>query len=513
MRQTIDIITVRGDLRLLAMSAIVLLVIPVASTLVTAVSSLIRLRFVEDAQSALQGMVMKSILHAPCRVTAPVARAELSTIVTSDCASIIDQGLTLANTLVTSTLTTTLSFVLLFHISPWIAVISVFVALMRVPIQRRRAVVFKEALAHRRALQSRLYSSVLESVTGIRTVKMYLAEDKRRIGALELLKEAFAHALTSERRSQKLTLLDSILPGVVSSVAYGFGGYLAITGRITIGSVIATLQYLNRGVSGVTDLTGVLSQSHSLDVYTKRITTVLEYRSESNTFAGDQWTRIQTVRLQEVAFGYEEDGIPILSNIDVTFRLGETTVICGPSGCGKTTLGFLVCGLLRPTSGSLLVDGIPIVESNLRAYRERVRMVTDSEVLFEGSILDNLRLSSGSATADEIDRSLHLSASDELIAQLPAGLDTCVRQGQDLLSSGQKQRICLARALLADPDVLILDEVTANLDIAAEAVLRERLYELRRNKIVILIAHRPSILEWADRVLEIRDRRLVWRSW
>ena len=217
------------------------------------------------------------------------------------------------------------------------------------------------------------------------------------------------------------------------------------------------------------------------------------------------------ISVRDLTVRYEGRSVPALAGFSLEVGAGECVAIVGPSGTGKSTLLKVLLGFVEPESGSFAAGGVTVSAANVEAWRSRVAWVPQHPYLFAGTVAENVRLARPDASADEVRTALRDAAAGEFVAALPDGLETVLGEDGSGLSAGQRQRIGLARAFLADRPVLLLDEPTANLDGAGEAAVIDGVRRLARHRTVILIAHRPALLGVADRVvrLDARDHQLL----
>jgi len=217
----------------------------------------------------------------------------------------------------------------------------------------------------------------------------------------------------------------------------------------------------------------------------------------------------QGIELRDVVFGYGES--PILDGVSLSIPAGRITVLQGPSGCGKTTIADLVVGLVQPRAGAVLVDGVPLAQLDLRAWRRRIGYVPQDMFMLHESIASNVSLGDPAITRADVERALRLAAAWDFVSALPDGLDTLVGERGSQLSGGQRQLVSIARALVRRPRLLILDEATASLDEKREAAFWASMRKLAGEVTLLAISHQPGVLGVADDVYAVGDRR-VWRA-
>ena len=241
----------------------------------------------------------------------------------------------------------------------------------------------------------------------------------------------------------------------------------------------------------------------------RRVFFFLDYRSEENRSEGQQLDNIQeSVVLEDVSFDYP-DGKRALDRINVELPINKLVAIVGPTGAGKTTLAYLIPSLLTPTSGRILIDGVDIRELNVDSLRRHVTYVFQEHVLLSDTVRENLLLANPDATESKLREALETAGCNEFLDKLPDGIDTVLGRSGDTLSVGQQQRLSIARGLVRDAKILILDEPTAALDPQTEQRLVGALENAAKDRLVIVIAHRLSTIRHADRIIFLEDGRIV----
>jgi ATP-binding cassette, subfamily B, bacterial MsbA len=286
-----------------------------------------------------------------------------------------------------------------------------------------------------------------------------------------------------------------------------FGGQRVFAGDLLPGELIGflvALGLMNMPLKGLSD---VVAKAQRAAAGAERSYQVLD--QQPAVADGPEVLAAATcgLRFEGVSFDYG-DG-PVLQALDFTIAPGERVGIVGASGSGKTTLASLVPRFVDPTAGRVLVNGQDLRELTLASLRDHVAVVSQEPFLFHGSVLDNVRLGRPGATRDQVLEALRVANAADFVQGLPQGVDTALDEAGARLSGGERQRICIARAVLADAPVLILDEATSNLDAQSQDVVTEALERLMTDRTTLAIAHRMSTLVDADRILVLRDGRLV----
>jgi ABC-type multidrug transport system fused ATPase/permease subunit len=371
--------------------------------------------------------------------------------------------------------------------------------------------------AHRRYRLQRRASSTMNSLlhdnlSGIRQIKSFVRE-KEEHARFNRVSDQLRHATLVVMRvwamyHPSMYLCGSL--GVVLIVAVGAKAVLS--GAIQLGDLVAFLM-----------LTGLLYEPigklHQLNQLVQagraageRVFEIIDTPIEPGWTDGKHVARIAgDIRYENVTFAYAE-GLPALKNVSFHARPGETVALVGATGAGKSTLVNLLTRFYEYTSGEILIDGRPIREYNLRALRETIGVVTQESFLFNGSIRENLLIGKPDATDAELWRAVEAANARQFIDRLPEGLNSLVGERGVKLSVGEKQRLSIARALLKDPPILILDEATASVDTATERLIQEALERLMTHRTSIVIAHRLSTIVRADQILVLDRGRIIERG-
>ncbi len=357
-----------------------------------------------------------------------------------------------------------------------------------------------------------LNSGIQEVLTNVRVVKSFVREDyeeKRFADTNRELKEAGLRALKIVIATMPVMMFAM---NVTTLAVVWFGGNLIIGGRMAVGDLTAFTTYIVQILMSLMMLSMVFLQSSRAMASIRRIDEVLDEPidlSDENASQKDRKVEKGRVEFKDVSFSYREGGEPVLSHISLTAEPGETIGILGATGRGKPPLVPLIPRLYDVTEGSVRVDGIDVREYSLKNLRDGVGMVLQKNVLFSGTIEENLRWGDETATEEEVRRAAVYAQADSFVNSFAEGYKTEMGQGGVNVSGGQKQRLCIARALLKKPKILILDDSTSAVDTATEAAIRTAFREDLKDTTKFIIAQRLSSLEYADRILVLEDGRII----
>ncbi len=293
----------------------------------------------------------------------------------------------------------------------------------------------------------------------------------------------------------------------------GMGGAMAISGQVSIGVVVSFLQYVQNFFRPIQTVAQLWTMAQSAFAAAERVFEVLDMvpTIQDAPDALDIKTIKGDIAFEDVAFSYS-DGIPVLKNASFIAPAGQMVAVVGPTGAGKTTLASLLPRFYDAVQGRVLIDGQDVRTLAQRTLRANFGIVTQEPFLFSGTVLENIRYGKLTATEEEVMEAARAAYADDFIQRLPNGYHTEVGERGKMLSQGQRQLISIARAILADPRILVLDEATASIDTSTEMLIQKALNQLLKSRTSIVIAHRLSTIRNADLVLVIEDGEIVERG-
>ena len=371
-----------------------------------------------------------------------------------------------------------------------------------------------------REVNSQITANFNEGITGAKTVKS--------LGVEETMQQRFqADTTTMKRKSVKASQLRGLFAGTMnfaSSVAIAIvlwkGGYIASE---EVGLFSVFMSYAQGMMEPLRWLVDIVSDLITTQVNIERFTGVLAVKSDvedtpevikkygdSLNPKKENWEELRgDIEFKDVTFRYPDGEETVLENFSLKIPFGTHLAIVGETGAGKSTLANLVCRFYEPTQGTLLIDGRDARERSQLWLHSAIGCVLQTPHLFSGTIRENLLMGNPNATEDQIWDAIRAVSAQDVIAHLEQGLDTDVGEGGDLLSTGEKQLISFARAVLADPRILILDEATASVDTMTEAKIQEATASITAGRTCIMIAHRLSTVRNADMILVVKDGKIV----
>jgi len=361
-----------------------------------------------------------------------------------------------------------------------------------------------------RVTSAKLIVHFVETMTGIRAVKAFRKE-KRNQETYGVLVEDYRHI-----NAKVIQLFGIYDPGliVIGNITVAAillsGGMRVLEGSLGIGVLTAAILYARRFYDPMEDLAMFYNSYQSANSALEKISGVLEERPSVPEAASgkkpDNFTG--QISFDSVAFHYA-NGVEVIPTLDLEIPAGQTIALVGTTGAGKSTIAKLVSRFYDPTSGAISLDGINLTKIPSKDLRRAIVMVTQEAYLFSGAVADNISLGKPTATAEEIEQAAKAVGAHDFIMSLPDGYSTDVNKRGGRVSSGQRQLISFARAFIADPAVLILDEATSSLDVPSERLVQHGLKTLLANRTAIIIAHRLSTVSIADRVLVMEHGKVM----
>jgi ATP-binding cassette subfamily B protein len=383
--------------------------------------------------------------------------------------------------------------------------------------------------AHRRYRSQRRASSDMnallhDNLAGVRQIKSFVRENEEHARFNRVSDHLRRATLVVMRVWAIYSPSMSLFESIGALLVLGFGGHAVLMGSMQIGDLVAFLiliAFLYDPLSRLHQLNQLVQAGRAAG---ERVFEILDERVEPGAVAArtdrgrasmgaepELTPILGDIRYQDVSFSYAE-GLPALRNVSFHAPPGATAALVGATGAGKSTLVNLLVRFYEFTSGQIYIDGKPIREYDLRVLREAIGVVTQESFLFNGSIRENLLMGKPQATDAELWRAVVAANAQQFIQRLPDGLESVVGERGVKLSVGEKQRLSIARALLKDPPILILDEATASVDTATERLIQEALERLMANRTSIVIAHRLSTIVRADQILVLDHGRIIERG-
>ena len=352
-----------------------------------------------------------------------------------------------------------------------------------------------------------------EQITGIRVIRAFVREP------FETDRYADANRALTETSVKVGNLFVLMFPAIMmilhlaTAAVLWFGGHRVDAGQMEVGSLTAFLQYLLQILVAVMMGVFMMMMIPRAVVCAERIAEILDTRSTMTIPAGvTEMPSRGELEFRNVTFGYPSAEVPVIEGLNFTARPGTTTAIIGSTGAGKSTIVNLIPRLIDPQDGEILIDGTPVTEFNRHQLAKLIGLVPQKPYLFSGTIASNLRFGNDDATDDELWEALRIAQADDFVAEKEDQLDERVAQGGTNYSGGQRQRLCIARALTVKPQIYVFDDSFSALDVATDARLRAALDESTGEATVIVVAQRVSTIRDADQIIVLEAGKIVGRG-
>ena len=401
-----------------------------------------------------------------------------------------------------------LVFMALINLKMMLIVAAIIPVLVAVAFRFKRKILveYREV----RKTNSKITGAYNENITGVRVVKSLRREEGNLDEFTGLTRTMYRAGFRAAWLSALFLPVVQLISAVGISSVIWYGGWQFQLGGMTIGGIQAFIFYITFMLFPIQEMARIYAEMQQAIASGERIFSLIDAvpeiqdrsdAQEPDSLRGD-------IVFENVNFRYEEEK-PVLRDFSLHVKQGETIALVGPTGAGKSTIVNLVCRFYEPSSGCILINGRDYTEWTLHGIHSRVGVVLQTPYLFSGSIWQNLRYGRLDATDEEVEKAATMAGAHEFIAKLDDGYDSQVGEGGVLLSVGQTQLLSLARAILADPDIFIMDEATSSVDTLTEALIQDAMETVMAGRTSFIIAHRLSTIRKADRILVIDDGRIT----
>lgn len=398
-------------------------------------------------------------------------------------------------------------FIMMVYINIWLTVATIIlIPISFIVIQvitRRSQKYFRDQLKYK----GKTNAQIEEAFTGHDIIRVYNQEEN----IIDSFNEDNKKWYEYEWKSQYLSTLSGPIMTFISNLNYVvvavLGSVFAIQGVIAVGDILAFFQYIDNFSRPIQQITRVMGLVQTAMASIERIVEFLDIDDEENKSKLEIKNMHDNITFNHVCFGYDEN--PVINDLTFTVKRGEKIALIGETGAGKTTIVKLLMRFYDVDSGAILIDGVNINEYDKNSLRSLVGMVLQDTWLFNDTIMNNIRYGNLSASDDMVVEVARKSTIDDFIRKLPDGYDTVLNEDTDNISQGQKQLLTIARTMLSNRQILVLDEATSSVDTRTEKLIQKAMDKLMENKTSFIIAHRLSTVRNADRILVIDDGRIV----
>ena len=374
-----------------------------------------------------------------------------------------------------------------------------------------------------REINSKITGNFNEGITGASSIKTLVVEDKIQEDFEKDTGKMRSTAVRSVRYSAFFTAIVTLVSSLALAIVLWYGGSLSVEGLMTIGTISVFASYALGIMEPIQNIVVTISEIIAIQVNIERFTRLMETKSDvsdrpdviekyGDTFnpKKENWEELKgDIEFKDITFRYPDGEENVLENFNLKVPQGKRVAIVGETGAGKSTLVNLVCRFYKPTKGQILIDGHDAADRSIGWLHNSIGYVLQTPHLFSGSVRENLKYGKEDATDEEIWTALDLVAAGDVVRRMEKGLDSDVGEGGNLLSTGEKQLLSFARAILSDPRILILDEATASIDTVTEKKIQNAIKVMTKGRTTFAIAHRLSTITDYDVILVVDDGRIV----
>lgn len=514
-QRAIDFITITEkrlnvDLGGLGRSLVLLGVVYVASSVFTYLQGILSAKLSQYTVKTMRRDLFDNLVHLPIKYFDTHRHGDLMSRMTNDVENISTTISQSIGSLISGVLTVLGSFAIMMVYSPLLTLISLSTIFLTIIVSSVMTKFMRKYFMQQQILLGRINGHVEEMVTGYRTVVAYSKEQD----AIDEFSSMNDELRRCGIRAQICGGVMGPLMNCISNFGFvliaAFGGWFTMRGMITVGTIQAFILYSKQFSRPINEIANQYANIQTAIAGAERIFEVME--AEHETDNGTSYFTAKNVKgdicFKDVVFGYEE-GKTVLKGLDLDVKRGQKIAIVGATGSGKTTVVNLLTRFYDIDSGSITVDGVPITDIRMAELRRSIAIVLQDTVLFSGTIEDNIRYGKENASPEEVKAAAAHANADEFIERLPEGYAAQLSEGGSNLSQGQRQLLAIARAVLADPPILILDEATSSVDTRTEMHIQSAMVALMKNRTSLIIAHRLSTIRDADKIVVIDGGRVA----
>ncbi len=472
------------------------------SSLLTYLQALTAAKLSQNTVCTMRSDLFAKISYLPIRYTDTHRHGDIMSRMTNDVENISNSVSQSIASLFSAIITLIGSFVMMIYYSPILTLVAVVTIPLTLLVSTKLSKFMRKYFVAQQKLLGQLNGHIEETVTGYKTVMAYSKEDASV--------EEFSHIAAEYRKvGIKANIWGGIMGpcmNMIGNLGYllvaAAGGYLAATGGLGIDAIQAVLQYSKQFTRPINEIANQYAQILTAIAGAERVFDIMEAGSEpddgKNPITVDEIRG--DIRFRDMYFSYKE-GEPVLKGFDLDVKQGQKIAIVGATGSGKTTVVNLLTRFYDIDSGEITIDGVNIMDIPKKTLRRAIAIVLQDTVLFSDTIANNIRYGKLDATDDELRRAAETANADVFVERLPEGYDTVLAESGSDLSQGQRQLLSIARAVLADPKILILDEATSSVDTRTEMNIQSAMVALMKGRTSLIIAHRLSTIRDADKIV------------
>lgn len=457
----------------------------------------------------MRNELFSKLQRMPIKIFDTRAHGDLMSRLTNDIdvvGSTLSMGLT---SVFTSVITLTGSILVMLSLSPVLTVLTLVVVPLMFGITNLIANRTRKLFLQNQKLLGSLNSVIEEDITGQKVIKVFTREKKEIEKFEKINKDLTQVGIKAQFFSGIIPPIMNLLNNLAFIIVAASGGFLALRGFVTVGTIASFIQYARQFTRPLNELANQFNQLQSAFAAAERVFEIMDEEEEKHEEDEIELEVLRgEVEFKNVWFSYQK-GQPVLKNVSFHVKPGQMVALVGPTGSGKTTIVNLLSRFYDIDSGQILIDGIDIRKINRESLRKKLGIVLQDTYLFSEPVKENIRYGKLSASDNEVIMAAKTANAHEFIRHLPHGYDTVLTDGGSDLSQGQRQLLAIARAILSDPAILILDEATSNIDTRTEKLVQSAMLRLMQGRTSFVIAHRLSTIKNADLILVIYNGEII----
>ena len=457
----------------------------------------------------MRNELFSKLQRLPIKVFDTRAHGDLMSRLTNDIDVVTNTLNASLTSIFSSIITITGSIIVMLVLSPLLTILTLTVVPLMFWLTNLIATRTRKLFSQNQKLLGSLNSIIEEDITGQKVIKVFTREAKEMQKFEKVNRELAKTGIKAQIFSGIIPPLMNLLNNLAFIIVAASGGFLALKGFITVGTIASFIQYARQFTRPLNELANQFNQIQSAFASAERVFEIMDEVEETSFEDEIELQDIKgEVEFKDVWFSYTE-GQPVIKNVSFKVKPGQMVALVGPTGSGKTTIVNLLSRFYDIDSGQILIDGIDIRRINRHSLRKKLGIVLQDTFLFSETVKENIRYGKLSATDDEVILASKMANAHEFIKHLPHGYDTVLTGNGMDLSQGQRQLLAIARAILSDPAILILDEATSNIDTRTEKLVQSAMLNLMQGRTSFVIAHRLSTIRNADLILVIYDGRII----
>jgi ATP-binding cassette, subfamily B, multidrug efflux pump len=513
MGRALDRFVVTGDLPGLARISLLMLTVYIGSAAISWLQTYVMAGASQQAVTDIRNDLFTKLQTLSLRFFDQRTHGELMSRLTNDVESVSDVLTSGVTSLISSVLSLVGVAVIMLLLNVRLAIVTLITVPLMVSLSRWIAKRTRTGFRRRQAYLGELNGIIEETITGQRVVKAYNREPAVIARFKETNQSLRQAATVAEIFAGALPPVTNLVNNTGLTIVALAGGWMAVRGLATVGDIASFVQYARRFGWPLNGIASLYNSIQSAIAGAERVFQTLDELPELVDAVDARSLDVVDgeIIFESVSFGYEP-GVPVLRDVSLHARPGQTIALVGPTGAGKTTIVNLLTRFYDIDAGRILIDGIDIREIQLDDLRRRLGIVLQDTYLFADTVRENIRYGRLEATDAEVVEAARLANADQFIRRLPQGYETQLSERGSNLSQGQRQLLAIARAVLADPAVLVLDEATSSIDTRTERTIQEAMLRLMRGRTSFVIAHRLSTIREADEILVVNGGEIVERG-